>query len=164
MPAGVPPWYLPGGMAMVRGGQFVIDADECCCECNQCPTRAWCIANCAAAFFVDLHAGDCCGDDCDGLYTLVDRGFGFSPSFHGSIGPCVVFLQCALYTLVDWYWVLYVISEVGACYEACVWHKKADCLTCPEGTYTSGMPPGAIWPVLWTGLCDNCIGEVVLYS
>ena len=59
MPAGIPPWMLLGGMAMVRDGRFVIDADECCCEECECPEGAWCVANCAAIYNLSITVDGC---------------------------------------------------------------------------------------------------------
>jgi len=158
MAAGIPPWYLPGGFAMVPtvGGasRFAIDADECCCEC---PTPAWCDSHCSADYCatfrvfgcnVDItlaryaaclwrHDGAYCGHN----WTFVLRCYAVNPYGPG-VSWCGVF--CPLWRFVATYapgW-------------AFTWVKPAGALVCPSGLYNAHehIPPRVCYPgdlALW---------------
>ena len=180
MPAGVPPWMLPGGMAMVRGGRFVIDADECCCEEGTstttttlgpegCKDPADCTSDCAASYAVVVTTGPCLAVFCPGLGSTIDCGGTYVMTrvtnldctwntrgvlfpFPPAICECHANLTC-----IDGFWGVSVTAynNRGVGQEGCAWRRTAY-TDCPTGVYPHLPNP----PVD----CATCAATVTVYS
>jgi len=162
------PVYLPDGKAMVRGGKFVIDAEECCCEGylppldDGCPEYAHCMAFFEDTYHCTITASYCASahpsspTDCSGSYSLYrNEPIENVPCSWSNIlcdsehlMECAVSLVC---TNDDTWWLRVQVCLAFAPY-GCEWRK--DLGNGPAGNYT-------LW---WTPGTDLCSETVTVYS
>lgn len=153
-------WHLPGGKALLVGGQFVTNADECCCEEVEPPDGI--CPNCTdfpESFLVSGQTGLCfacdgASFDCGADITLIQRpgppACAYRSGFPAPCEGCFARLDC---DSPSGLWFLTWFAQGTVFAEFCTYTKVADSDSSPAGNYT-----------LLDGTCNACGQTATVFS